>query len=134
MPSSLSVDLRERVIKAIDEGMRKSTAAKVFKVSRRAIYRWFDLRNETKSLSPKSGYQKGHSPKIQDLDKFRTFVEKNKHYTVEKMSVAWKELTGISISGPIMGKYLKRIGYSSKKKLSGMSKQASKNVHYFWTN
>jgi transposase len=134
MPSSLSVDLRERVIKAIDEGMRKNTAANVFKVSRRAIYKWLDLRNETKSLSPRSGYQKGHNPKIQDLDKFKAFVEKNKHCTVEKMILVWKDLTGVSISGPIMGKYLKRIGYSFKKKRSDTLKQAPKSVHYFWTN
>lgn len=134
MPRSLSVDLRERVIKAIDEGMRKSDAAKVFKVSRRAIYRWVDLRNKTKSLFPRSGYQKGHSSKIQDPNKFKAFVEKNNQRTVAQMIKSWAEITGVTMSEPVMGKYLKKIGYSSKKKLLVTSKQTLKSVHYFWTN
>ena len=69
MPYSL--DLRQRVITAVDENMHINEAVKTFKVSRRVIYEWLELRKETGSLEPKSGYQKGHSHKIRE---YRTYI------------------------------------------------------------
>jgi len=134
MPSNFSVDLRERVVSAVDEGMGKNEAAKVFKVSRRTVYRWLELRNKTNDLSPRSGYQKGHSAKIKDLNEFKKFVEKNSQRTVNQMIVLWSEITGTTMSEPIMGKYLKKMGYTSKKKLFDIPNQTRKSVRYFWTN
>ena len=71
----LSVDLRERVIAAVDGGMHIDEAVKVFSVCRRAIYNWLNLRATTGSLTPKSGYQKGHSHKIKDWEQFKAFAE-----------------------------------------------------------
>jgi transposase len=114
---ALSVDLRERVIAAIDSNIRIIEIAKIFKVSRKVIYNWLDLRNKSGSLAPKSGYQKGHSHKIKDLEAFKLFVEKNKHNTINQMVVSWKKITGVSMSDVVMGRYLKKIGYSSKKNI-----------------
>jgi len=36
----LSIDLRKRVIAAVDNGMHVDEAVKVFKVCRRVIYNW----------------------------------------------------------------------------------------------
>ena len=55
---AFSLDLRERVITAVDNNMHVDEAVKIFKVSRRVIYEWLELRKETGSLAPKSGYQK----------------------------------------------------------------------------
>lgn len=112
---ALSVDLRERVIAAVNKNIRITEIAKIFKVSRRVIYNWLNLLNKSKNLTPKSGYQKGHSHKIHDLDKFKLFVEKNKHRTAKQMVVLWQELTGTIMTEAVMGRYLKKIGYSSKK-------------------
>ena len=75
---AFSIDLRERVMAAIDNGMQVIKAAKIFKVSRRVVYNWRDLIIKTNSLKPKTGYQKGHSHKITDWDQFRKFAEKHK--------------------------------------------------------
>ena len=69
-----SIDLRKRVIAAIDNGMRITEAAKIFKVCRSVIYDWQDLFKTTNNIAPKSGYQKGHSSKITDWDQFKLFV------------------------------------------------------------
>lgn len=110
-----SVDLRKRVISAIDEGMRPSHAAKTFKVCRKAIYNWLDLREETNSLAPKTGYQKGHSHKITDWDDFKKFASQNKHLTVKRMTIEWEKINNKTISESAMEKALKKIGYTSKK-------------------
>ena len=112
---ALSVDLRKRVMAAIGDNTRITKVAKIFRISRKVIYNWLDLRNKTNSLAPKSGYQKGHNHKIRDLDMFKSFVEKNKQYTARQMIISWEKLTGVKISEPVMGRYLKKIGYSSKK-------------------
>ena len=131
MPAPLSIDLRTRVISAVERGMRKTEAAKVFNVSRKVIYNWFGLKESTNSLEPKSGYQKGHSHKITDFDQFKAFVENNTHRTVKGMIIEWKKLTNIDVSESAMERYLKKINFTSKKKLLITSKQNKKSAKYF---
>lgn len=124
---AFSVDLRERVMAAIDDGMKITEATKVFKICRRTVYNWQDLLKETNKLSPKSGYQKGHSHKIIDWDQFKAFVQKHKHRASPQMRVEWKKLTNIDVSESVMLRALKKIGYTSKKKLLVMPKQIKKS-------
>lgn len=125
---SLSIDLRERVIDAVTGGMSKTKAAKLFKVCRRVIYNWLDLRKKTNSLAPKTGYQKGHSHKITNWEQFKTFVAANTQRTVKGMIVEFKRVTDIDISETAMENALKKINYSCKKKLFIMQKPTKKNV------
>ena len=113
----LSIDLRERVIAAVESGMRPTQAAKTFNVSRRVIYNWLDLRSKTNSLAPKSGYQKGHSHKVTDWESFKIFVETNKHRTVKGMIVEWQKANNKIISESAMERSLKKIDYTSKKNI-----------------
>jgi len=128
----LSIDLRKRVIAAVDDGMRVDEAAKVFKVCQRVIYNWQLLRKTTNSLAPKTGYQHGHSHKITDLDQFKVFADKHKHCTSSQMKIEWKRLTGIDVSQSVILRSLKKIDYTFKKKHSVMLKQIKKNGNYSW--
>ncbi len=112
---AFSIDLRKRVIAAVDDGMQITKAAKVFQVCRRTIYLWQDLLKKTNNFAPKFGYQKGHSHKITDWDQFKVFVEKHKHCASPQMRVEWKKLTNIDVSESVMLRALKKIGYTSKK-------------------
>jgi transposase len=127
----LSIDLRKRVIEAVDGGMRVTDVAKTFKVCRRVIYNWMNLRKTTGSFAAKTGYQNGHSHKITDWNQFKVFVESKKQCTIPQMIIAWKELTGEDISQPTVSKSLKKINYTSKKKASTMLKPIRKNEMHF---
>jgi transposase len=127
----LSIDLRKRVIAAVDGGMHIDEATKIFGVCRRAIYNWLNLRATTGGLMPKSGYQKGHSHKIKDWGQFKAFAESNKHHSSPILRVKWKDLTGVSVSESVMLRALKKIGYTSKKKHLVTPKQIKKNVKHF---
>lgn len=131
MPAPLSIDLRERVIAAVEAGMRKTEAAKIFNVERKSVYNWLGLKKSTNSLEPKSGYQKGHSHKITDWEQFKKFVENNNHRTVKGMIVEWKKLTNIDVSESAMERYLKKINFTSKKKLLITSKPKKKSANNF---
>jgi len=115
MQMAYSVDLRERVVKAVDNGMPTEEAATMFAVSKRVIYIWLDLRNATGSLGPKTGYQKGHSHKITDWDKFKQFVESHCKHTTPKMIIEWEKLTQVKVSESVMLRALRKIGYTFKK-------------------
>jgi transposase len=120
---AFSIDLRERVISAVDNHMRITEAVKIFKVSRRVIYEWLDLCKATGSLAPKTGYQKGHSHKITDWEKFKAFVNENRQSNSPQMIIAWEKLTGVKVSESVMLRGLKKINFTAKKKLSAMPKQ-----------
>jgi transposase len=120
---AFSIDLRERVISAVDNNMRITEAVKVFKVSRRVIYEWLELRKTTGNLAPKTGYQKGHSHKITDWEKFKAFAHENQQSNSPQMIIAWEKLSGVKVSESVMLRSLKKINFTAKKKLSAMPKQ-----------
>jgi transposase len=112
-----SLDLRKRVMNAISKGMRPTIAAKTFDISRRVIYKWKDLFKETNSLEPKSGFQKGHSHKITNLEEFKDFAEKNGNQTVKMMITEWTKFKNQTVSESSMERALKKIGFTSKKNI-----------------
>ncbi len=116
MAKSYSVDLREKVMKALSD-LSVREVAKIFSITRRVIYHWINLRKKTQSLKPKVGYQKGHSHKITDWDEFRKFADTNKHSTVREMIPAWEKENNDTISSSVIERGLKKIGYSSKKNI-----------------
>jgi len=114
--STYSLDLRERIMNAVFNGMRPTIAAKTFNVSRRVIYRWKNLLKATNSLKPKSGFQKGHSHKITDWEEFKIFAQEHGHLTVKMMIAEWIKLKNQIVSESTMERALKRIRFTSKKK------------------
>lgn len=113
----LSIDLRKRVIASVDEGIRITDIAKTFKICRKTIYLWLNLREKNESFAPKSGYQRGHSHKITDWEKFKQFVDEHRYLPSHKMVVEWEKFTGVHMSVSVMKRALKKIGYSSKKNI-----------------
>jgi transposase len=123
----ISIDLRQRVIAAVKNGMHVDDAVKIFTVSRRVVYEWLELQRETGSLAPKTGYQKGHSHKIVDWNKFKEFANINRQCSGPQMVVKWKELMGVDMSDDVMYNALKKIGFTSKKKRLATSSLIKKN-------
>ena len=121
-----SVDLRERAIELVDSGKKKSTVALLLKLSRRVIYLWLELREKTGDLKPKSGYQKGHSHRINDWKLFEKFAHQNKDSTTEQMAKKWSELTSQPTSDSVIGRGLKKIGFTFKKKRFIIPKRTKK--------
>lgn len=60
-----SMDLRERVIAALDAGIKRKEVARRFNVSSRTITSWLALRRQTGTLKPRSG-KPGPKQKIED--------------------------------------------------------------------
>lgn len=130
MPKPLSVDLRQRVIDSVDQGIRITDVAKTFKICRRVIYQWLSLKGTKGNLEPKSDYQNGHSHKITDWEKFKAFANEHKHLTIKEMRIIWEQITGTTMSNFVIQKALKKIDFTFKKKHSAMRKPIPKSARH----
>jgi len=110
MANHYSVDLRKKVIAAIDGGMNKRLASRVFGINHNTIYAWLKRREETGDIRPKAYRPSGGEQKITDLDAFRTFVDTHRDKTQAEMAALWGGVSRRTIS-----RYLHKLGYSRKK-------------------
>ena len=113
MAAPYSYDLRTKVIEAIDGGMGKTQASKIFKISRNTINLWLCKRKETGDYRAAEGYQRGYAPKIADLEEFKQFARKHGSQTQKEMAQEWP----VEISDKTIGKALKKIRFTRKKNL-----------------
>ncbi|QBY44644.1 IS630 transposase-related protein [Arsenophonus nasoniae] len=119
---SYSVDLRERAVKAVHEGMNKIKVCKIFNIARQTLYNWLYLEKIQGHLNPQTGFQKGHSHGIKDLNEFREFVAHHGDYTQVEMAEIYR------VGSSTIGRAMKKIGYSRKKRAKLMPKEAKKNA------
>jgi len=112
MPAPYSDDLRQKAIAAVERGERKSQICRMLKISRNTLDLWLLRQEQTGEVGAIRSYQRGPLPKIKDLDAFRTFAQKQGHLTQQEMAQQWSE----AISNRTIGKALKRIGFTRKKR------------------
>ena len=119
MPKPYSIDLREKLFAQLDSGMSITKASKIFRINRQTIYNWVSIKEETGKIEAKSGYQKGHSHKIKDLEQLEKFFLENPDKTLKELSWLWPE----KISGWTLGRWIKKLGYTYKKNLFSYQKK-----------
>jgi transposase len=118
MGAPYSQELRLRVLAAIDEGMSKTKAHQVFKVSRSTIDDWLKLREKTGKVEAKAEYHRGPAPSLGDSQELRAFIERHSHSTLGQLAQAWLQERGKKISIVTFSKTLKKRGYTRKKRVT----------------
>jgi transposase len=126
MPAPYSIDLRSKVISAIDNGMGKTEASRVFQMSRNTIDLWLKRRERENTLAPKVRQSQSLQAKIQDWNEFRDFVDAHPAWSQEQMG---REL---GVSASCVGRALKKIGYSRKKDSSDTKSAMGSNATSLW--
>ena len=111
MPRIYSVDLRKKVLSALDNGATAVSLSELFQIDRKTIYNWQTKLEKLKSLEPNKSGPKLLSGKIQDLDAFKEFVEKKPDRSSSKIAEEWGDISSSTIR-----RYLKIIGFTNKKK------------------
>ncbi|MDW8328265.1 MAG: helix-turn-helix domain-containing protein [Anaerolineales bacterium] len=86
MSKPYSTDLRQKAIEAVLEGATLVEVSQMLNIGHRTLQRWPKQWSETGDCVPKTGYQKGHSHKI---DEFRKFVEANPSLTQKEMAAIY---------------------------------------------
>ena len=108
MPFSYSLDLRQKVVTAIDNGMGKTEASRVFQLSRNTIDLWLKRRDQEGTLETKVRNPKRSTTKIRDLDTFQAFVTAHNDWSQKQMGDA------LGVSASCVGRALKKLGYSKQ--------------------
>lgn len=123
MGKSYSIDLRERVLQAIEEGMSKAQAHRTFHISRSTINHWFALRERTGHLAPPPH----RSTRTRQLEgeEFEAFAYRFRHATLGEMAMAWQQEKGVSLSVMSFSRALSEIGWTRKKRV-GVTRNATK--------
>lgn len=117
MPAPYSLDLRKKVIEAINRQTPILRISKVFGIARNTIYAWKDAAEKLQSLAPKKP-SNGKKAIIGDLKKFEEFVVKKPDRTLEEMSKDWGGVSAATISNA-----MKRASFTYKKNLWLSSKK-----------
>ena len=124
MANPYSVDLRLKVLDFIEFKGTIIEAGKSFGISRKTIHQWKKIKKMEGRTTAKTGYHKGNGKnKIKDLQLLERFVNENKGKSLKELGENYPEE---KVSAPVMRKWLKRIGYSCKKKVFMIQKEMKK--------
>jgi transposase len=121
MTKSYSNDLRKKVVEYLDEGNSYDKTSILFKISVSALGRWYRrYKKEGNYIAKKRG---GSKRKI-DVVGLEKYVKANENMTLTKAAQKF------DVSIFTISYWLKRLGYSYKKKTFPTWKPAKKNAMY----
>lgn len=124
MPAPYSLDFRQKVIAALEAGHSKASISRLMGVGTTTLTEWHNRYRATGALAAKQGYQQGHSHKITDWEAFRRFAEQHGDKTQWEMAQLWPD----EISEDTIGRALKRIGFTRKKRPIATPNETPKNA------
>ena len=110
-----SVDLRERLLGAIDAGLSQAEASRLFGVGTSTITRWRQQRRDTGSLAPK--VRAGRRPAIgpDQTGALRAQVAQHPDATLAEHCVRWEQTHAVRLSVAGMSRAIRRRGITLKK-------------------
>jgi transposase len=113
--SGYSVDLRRRIVSAVESGMSKARAARTFSVSLSSVKRYVNKAEQGGSLAPRK--RPGSAPKLDD--KARKLLEddlqEHPYLTLQDRCEYIEVMTGLSVSRSTVWSAIARIGPTRKK-------------------
>jgi transposase len=112
---SYSEDLREKIIAAVERGMPKPEAARIFSVSLSSVKRYVRMASSGESLAPKK--RPGRTPKVDEKTKrlLNEDVKERPAATIAERVCFLEVITGKRLSYSTLWRVLKRLGWSRKK-------------------
>jgi transposase len=110
-----SVDLRERLLEAIDAGLSQAEASRLFGVGTSTITRWRQRRASTGELAPKP--RPGRPPRIgvADAAALQTQVATAPDATLAEHCARWAREHEVLVSVATMSRAIRRLGITVKK-------------------
>jgi transposase len=114
--STYSVDLRERVLAALDRGMPRSEVVSTFQISLSSLKRWHAARRTTGDFAPKppSGGPTLNIPPAQ-ADELRAQVAACPDATIAEHTEQWNTSHRTALSPSTVGRAIRRLNLTRKK-------------------
>ncbi len=111
-----SVDLRAKVLRAVDQGYPREEIVKLLGVSRATVKRYVKQRRETGTVAPKA--IPGRPPKKLGLLQVELVAQLQAHddLRLEDHCRLWEQTHGVTVSTATMSRAIKRVGWTRKKR------------------
>ncbi len=109
-------------MEALDEGESGETVAKRFKIGKTTLYEWKKRREKTGDFQSKKPGSVGYNHKITDWNAFTEFANEQGGKTQSEMAKLWG-----NISRQTIHRALKNIGFTRKKRPTGIKKEMRKS-------
>jgi transposase len=112
---SYSEDLRHKIVAAVERGMPKTQAARLFDVSLSSVKRYSRMACQGDSLAPKR--RPGRAPKVDEKTKklLNEDMKERPAATIAQSISFLQSITGERLSYSTIWRLLKRLGWSRKK-------------------
>ena len=112
---SYSEDLRHKIVAAVERGMPKTQAARLFDVSLSSVKRYARMARQGDSLAPKK--RPGRAPKVDEKVKklLNQDMKERPAATIAERISFLESITGERLSYSTIWRLLKRLGWSRKK-------------------
>ena len=113
--SGYSVDLRRRIVSAVESGVSKAQAARTFSVSLSSVKRYVEKAARGESLAPKK--RPGSTPKLDEKARrlLAADLEERPYLTLQERRDYIEATTGLAVSRSTMCRAIARIGSTRKK-------------------
>ena len=112
-----SVDLRQRILAAIDHGMPRQQVVTTFGVSLATIKRLLTRRRDLGDLTPTSPPGRHRSIPAAQHAALWAQLEAHRDATLETHTQVWNAAQGTAVSRWTLGRAIKRLGWTRKKRL-----------------
>lgn len=111
-----SNDVRERALAAVDDGHRVADVAAMYAIDSSTLRRWHRQRARTGSCRARP--RSGRPRRISQTDEvaLRVQVRAEPDATLAEHCARWTETHGVVVSVPTMGRALRRLGFTLKKR------------------
>lgn len=123
-----SQDLRERILRAVDQGKTRNEIVALFGISHATIKRYVKQRREQGHVQPKP--IPGRPPKKRaPLEaRLQAQLEKQPDATLQEHCAAWEAATGIRVSQTTMSRAIEHLKWTRKKKSSKPRREKRKSA------
>ena len=116
MAKSLSIDIRERLVSAVDGGMTRRSAAQRFGVAASTAIKWMDQWRRTGDLAPRPRGGDRRSARIEvHAEEVLRLVAETPDITLEELAEHLHEGHGLKVDPSTVWRLLDRHGMTFKK-------------------
>jgi transposase len=112
----LSLDLRQRIVAALQAGHSQASTAERFAVSLSSVERLARKQRQQQSLAPGKGRGKKPLVECQQHEAFAQMAASRTHWTLLTLAAAWQQQGGKAMSQASVSRMLRRLGFSYKKR------------------
>lgn len=115
MPKSLSTDLRERLISAVEGGMSRRSAATLFKVAPSTAIKWVDQKRRTGNARPRARGGDHRSHRLEAFADEIVTLAKNDDLTLVELADYVEQTHGLRVAPSSIWRLLDRHDMTYKK-------------------